>query len=156
RVAGVVGDEGRTARAVPRVPGPAEVADAVAVGPVHQAIYEAVGAVVLADLGQAQRDLGRHRGERGVPAGRVRAGVEVVDVRERGKVVHRIGRLELQPLGQVVRVRQATDHDDVGGAGRPYRVDQSLEAGHLVVDAGAGATVAPAGPAGRGVAGRAL
>src|SRR5712675_200758 len=147
-VAAVAGDQPRARGAVEvGVPGPPQVAGRLGVQPAHQRPDVAGSAVVLADLAGDDRHLRDHRGHLVLPAGPVRARVEVVGVPGRGQAVVGVGRLVGQPLPQVVGVLLAAEHEYVGGAGGPDRVDHALHPCHLVGDACAGATVQPAVPA---------
>src|SRR5689334_1944362 len=76
----IVRDEHRTGRAPPGVPGPAEVAHGVPVGPTHVGGDERAGAVGLTDLARDQRNVGGDGRVLALPARGRSARVEVVVV----------------------------------------------------------------------------
>src|SRR6478609_8902867 len=128
--------------AVDGVPGPAEVADAVRVGPVHVAVDEAVAAVALAQLARHDGDLLRDRRDDAVPAAGVAARAVVVEVEARHEVARGIARLVRQPAVELVGVGDPARDDHLLRARAPNGVDQRLHPGRLVaLDV---ATVTPA------------
>src|SRR5207237_10250554 len=87
----------RGAATAERVPAPAEVGDALGVGPVHEAVHERSRAVALTQLGGDDGHAPRDRSHRLGPARCPSAVAEVEDVEARRDLVARIARFVLEP-----------------------------------------------------------
>src|SRR5258708_6610540 len=90
---------------------------AVLVEPLHERRDERPEAVVLANLGSDDRDLGCPAWWRTVPASGVRAGGVVVDVRRCRRMSARIGGLVGGPLAGSIRDPHASEQDEMVGSG---------------------------------------
>ena len=91
-----------------------------------------LGVVVLIELAGDDRYVGGDRSDLGVPAGDVVAGLAHVVVERSRLLVERVVGRVVGPLGEIVGVVEATDHDGLGGAGGADRVNQGLHADDLV------------------------
>ena len=140
-------DQGRMARAVVGVPGPAQIGDPQSIRPGHVRIDVSVLAVVLAHLaGQDRHPLGDRR-DGGVEARGRGALAEggAVHVERGGQLVQWVIRLVLQPLAEVGGPADAAHHDRLGSASIAHRVHHALHPGGLPATRG-GAAVEPAAP----------
>ena len=150
----VVGDDSGAALAVPGVPSPREVTDLVSVvgvltlaqEPLRQGVHKAALAVVLTELTHDQRDLLRDWEQLAFPARGVGAVVEVVDVCRSRQLIQRIVDSVVEPLGEVVRVRESADHYHVLGACASHCVYKCLVPGHIETYTWAATSIFEASP----------
>src|SRR4051794_36506624 len=113
--AGDVDDEARERAAALGVPGPPEIAHAVAVGPGHVAIDEPVPAIKLAELAGHDRYHRRHVRNAAVPAALIGAAAVVVEVDAGHEVAGSVVRFVREPLIELVGPVDAVGDDDLRG-----------------------------------------